>query len=255
MTPPTAPLADQFARRKADGPRIAALTAYDYPGAKLLDEQGIDLILVGDSVGMVVLGLPDTTRVTMDHMLHHCTAVARGVEKATLVCDLPAGSYPDPETAVANARRLRDAGAHAVKLEGALVAQVEAIVADGIPVMGHLGMLPQHVLEEGGYKIKGKTPEEAARLEREAAALESAGAFAIVLELVKPEIATRISQSLRVPTIGIGSGTECDGQILVTHDLVWLFPWFTPRFVRPAANLAPEFRRAVDDYIRRVRLV
>jgi 3-methyl-2-oxobutanoate hydroxymethyltransferase len=244
-----------FRDNKRRGEKITALTAYDYPTARLLDESGIDIILVGDSLGMVVLGYEDTTEVTLADMVHHTRAAARGVKRALLVGDLPIHSYDDAAQAVASARALRDAGAQAVKLEGGAshVAQIEAIINDGIPVMGHIGMLPQSVREEGGYKVKGRTPAEAEALLRDALAVEKAGAFSVVLEIVAPETARQITQALQIPTIGIGSGLACDGQILVTHDLIGLFPWFTPKFVSPEARVADEIRRAAHAFIRRTK--
>ena len=237
--------AARFREMKSAGKKIAVLTAYDYPLARLLEESGIDIILVGDSLGMVVLGFPDTTSVTMDHMVHHTAAVSRGAQNTFIVADLPIGSYATPEMALASSRRLMDAGATAVKLEGARCEEIRAIDTAGIPLMAHLGMLPQHVREEGGYRIKGRTDEEAAALIEQARAVEAAGAFAVVLELVQPEAATHISQAVKIPTIGIGSGHSCDGQVLVIHDLIGLFPWFRPRFARPEADVAPSIRAAV----------
>jgi 3-methyl-2-oxobutanoate hydroxymethyltransferase len=244
-----------FRDKKKRGEKITALTAYDYPTARLLDESGIDVILVGDSLGMVVLGYEDTTEVTLAEMVHHTRAAARGVKRALLVGDLPIHTYNDPAQAVDSARALVEAGAHAVKLEGGAshVAQIEAIIAAGIPVMGHIGMLPQSVREEGGYKVKGRTQEEADRLLRDAVAVEKAGTFAVVLEIVLPETARRITDALEIPTIGIGSGAQCDGQILVTHDLIGLFPWFTPKFVSPEARVADDIRRAAQAFIRRTK--
>ncbi len=244
-----------FRERKKQGDRITALTAYDYPTARLLDESGIDLILVGDSVGMVVLGYEDTTSVTLAEMVHHTRAAARGVKRALLVGDLPIHTYNDPAQAVASARALVEAGAQAVKLEGGAthVPQIEAIIADGIPVMGHIGMLPQSVREEGGYKVKGRTPAEADALLADARAVERAGVFSVVLEIVAKETALRITEALEIPTIGIGSGSHCDGQILVTHDLIGLFPWFTPKFVSPEARVAEDVRRAAQAFIRRTK--
>jgi 3-methyl-2-oxobutanoate hydroxymethyltransferase len=226
---------------------IAALTAYDYPMTRLLDEAGTPLILVGDSLGMVVLGYPDTTQVTMSDMEHHVRAAARARPLALLAADLPAGSIETEERAVANARRLAAAGAEAVKAEGGrLVAgQVAAIVAAGVPVIGHLGMLPQNVLLERGYRIKGRRPEERTGLLEDADALVRAGVFAIVLELVTPAVAKEITARVPVPTIGIGSGPDCDGQILVTHDLIGLYPWFTPKHVRPLLQTGEAIRGAV----------
>jgi len=232
---------------KTRGEKIAALTAYDYPMAKLLDEAGVPLLLVGDSVGMVVLGFPDTTHVTMADMLHHVRAAARARPQALIGADLPFKSYETVEAALDHARELVAAGAEFVKAEGGreILPQVAAIVADGIPFCGHLGMLPQHVLEEGGYHIKGKSDGEHQALLEDAKALAAAGAFAIVLELVTPPVAKEISERVTVPTIGIGSGPDCDGQILVTQDLTGSFPWFTPRFVKPMVNVAAEIRSAV----------
>ncbi|MCA1657900.1 MAG: 3-methyl-2-oxobutanoate hydroxymethyltransferase [Verrucomicrobiaceae bacterium] len=245
----------QFREKKARGERITALTAYDYPTARLLDESGIDIILVGDSLGMVVLGYEDTTEVTLDEMVHHTRAAARGVKRAVLTADLPIATYATAAQAVATARALMDAGAQSVKLEGGLshVRQIEAIVAEGIPVMGHIGMLPQSVREEGGYKVKGRTQVEAEALLRDAQAVEKAGVFTVVLEIVNPEAARQITNAVSIPTIGIGSGKHCDGQILVTHDLIGLFPWFTPKFVSPEAHVADEIRKAVQIFIRRTK--
>jgi 3-methyl-2-oxobutanoate hydroxymethyltransferase len=244
-----------FRDTKKRGEKITALTAYDYPTARLLDESGIDVILVGDSLGMVVLGYEDTTEVTLADMVHHTRAAARGVKRALLVGDLPIHSYDNAEQAVLSARALMEAGAQAVKLEGGAshVAQIEAIIAAGMPVMGHIGMLPQSVREEGGYKVKGRTQAEAEALLRDAHAVENAGAFAVVLEIVAPETASRITAELEIPTIGIGSGSHCDGQILVTHDLIGLFPWFTPKFVSPEARVADDIRRAAQAFIRRTK--
>jgi 3-methyl-2-oxobutanoate hydroxymethyltransferase len=242
--------ADTIRAMKARGEKIAALTAYDYPTAKLLDEAGIPFIHVGDTVGMVVLGYPDTTSVTMADMEHHMRAVARAQPRALLAADLPIGTYKMAEHAVANARRLVAAGAQAVKAEGgsAIIEQVRAIVAAGIPYCGHLGMLPQQVREEGGYKIKGRNEAEHQALIRDAQLLADAGAFALVLEIVTPAVAKEITQKISIPTIGIGSGPDCDGQILVTPDLIGAFPWFTPKFVKPKMNAAEQIRAAVREW-------
>jgi len=231
--------------------KIAALTTYDFAMTRMLDEAGVPLLLVGDSLGMVVLGYPDTTHVTMAEMEHHVRAAARAKPTALLVADLPFASYDTPEQAVANARRLMTAGAEAVKAEGgrSILPQVQAIIAAGIPFVGHLGMLPQHVLEEGGYHIKGRKDEEHAHLLADADALVAAGVFAIVLELVTPPVAAEISQRIAVPTIGIGSGPDCDGQILVTQDLFGTFPWFTPRFVQPKLACAGQMQGAVREWM------
>jgi 3-methyl-2-oxobutanoate hydroxymethyltransferase len=232
--------------------RFAALTSYDYPMTRMLDETGVPLLLVGDSLGMVVLGYPDTTHVTMEEMIHHTRACARAEPRALLVSDLPYHSYDTPEQAVANALKLIDSGAEAVKAEGGreILDQVRAIIAAGIPFLGHLGMLPQHVLEEGGYHIKGRKEEEHVRLLDDADVLSSAGAFAIVLELVAPPVAAEITSRVPIPTIGIGSGPACDGQILVTHDLVGMFPWFTPGFVKSKLQSASQMQSAVREWMR-----
>ncbi|HXC97723.1 MAG TPA: 3-methyl-2-oxobutanoate hydroxymethyltransferase [Verrucomicrobiae bacterium] len=235
---------------KKRGERVAALTAYDYPMAKLLDEAGIPFILVGDSLGMVVLGYPDTTHVTMADMEHHARAAARAKTNGLLGADLPYKSYETVADAVANAKRLIATGAEFVKLEGGreMLPQIRGILATGIPVCGHLGMLPQSVLKEGGYRIKGKKQEEHQKLIEDAKLLEDAGVFAIVLELVTPPVAAEISGTISVPTICIGSGGGCDGQILVSYDLVGLFPWFRPKFVKPLADCATEIKSAVTQW-------
>jgi 3-methyl-2-oxobutanoate hydroxymethyltransferase len=244
-----------FREMKRRGEKITALTASDYPTARLLDESGIDIILVGDSLGMVVLGFEDTTEVTLEMMRHHTAAAARGVKRALLVADMPIGTYRTPADALATARQLVEAGAQAVKLEGGTshAVQIKAITDAGIPLMAHIGMLPQSVREEGGYKVKGRTHEQAEALLRDARAVEAAGAFSVVLEIVAPETAKMISQAIQIPTIGIGSGKDCDGQILVTHDLIGLFPWFTPKFVAPEANVAEQIRNAARAFVARTR--
>ena len=231
----------------------AWLTAYDYPLGRLLDESGIDLILVGDSLGMVVLGYEDTVDVTMDELLHHLKAVRRGVKRAPVAADLPNHSYDTPEQALFNAKRLTEAGADAVKLEGALIDQINAITSHGIEVIGHLGMLPQHVREEGGYHKKGKSADEAKTILADAVALQEAGCCAVVLELVDASLSKTITERLDIPTIGIGSGAGCDGQILVTPDLLGLQPWFRPAFVNPKADLATPIQAAIKEYIREIR--
>src|ERR1044072_5348086 len=238
--------------RKMKGQKIPALTAYDYPMAKLLDEIGIPLILVGDSLGMVVLGYPDTTHVTLAEMEHHVRAAARAQPRALLAADLPYRSYETVESAVANANRLVAAGAEAVKAEGGreILDQVRAIIAAGIPFLGHLGMLPQHVRDEGGYHVKGKVEVERQKLLADAQALTDAGAFGLILELVAPAVAKEITQKIPIPTVGIGSGPDCDGQILVTTDLLGTFPWFTPKFVKPRMQAAGLMRAAVASRIK-----
>lgn len=239
---------------KRQGRKIPSLTAYDYPTAKLLDEAGVPLILVGDSLGMVVLGYPDTTSVTMADMEHHLRAAARTKPRALLAVDLPFRSYETPAEAVSNSKRLVAAGAQAIKAEGGrvILSQVRAIVAEGIPFLGHLGMLPQHVQAEGGYHVKGRSEVERHALLADASALVEAGAFAIVLELVTPPVAKEITAAIPIPTIGIGSGTDCDGQIRVIHDLIGLFPWFMPKFVRPRLHVGEDIRAAVSDWVRAV---
>ncbi len=246
---------DSLARLHAQGLPVAALTAYDYPTARLLDEAGVDLILVGDSLGMVVLGLPDTTGVTLDAMLHHTRACRRGVTRALLVADLPYHTYETPEQALTSAKDLLEAGADAVKLEGgtAIAAQIHALAQAGIPLVGHVGMLPQQIREEGAYKKKGRSPVEAQRLEADAQFLQSQGALAIVLEGLVPNVAAAITQALAIPTIGIGSGDACSGQILVIHDLLGAFPWFRPPFATPRADLAAAITQAAQEFIAAVR--
>jgi 3-methyl-2-oxobutanoate hydroxymethyltransferase len=241
---------DALRAMKARGERIAALTTYDYAMTRLLDECAVPLLLVGDSLGMVVLGYPDTTHVTMAEMEHHVGAAARARPRALLAADLPYRSYETPLDAIANARRLMAAGAEAVKAEGgrSILEQVHDIVRAGIPFIGHLGMLPQHVLEEGGYHIKGKRESEREALLEDAKALAAAGACAIVLELVTSPVAKQITQSIPIPTIGIGSGPDCDGQILVTHDLIGTFPWFTPKFVKKQLKSAEQMRAVVREW-------
>ena len=240
-----------FSKKK--GIHQAWLTAYDYPSARLLDETGIDLILVGDSLGMVVLGQKDTVEVTLGEMIHHLKAVRRGVSRAPVAVDLPSHTYDTPDQALESARRLVEAGADAVKLEGPLPEIVNHLASSEIEVIGHLGMLPQHVREEGGYHRKGKTDSEAMALMEAALSLQAAGCCALVLELVEATLSEQISKNLDIPTIGIGSGTGCDGQILVTTDLLGLQPWFRPSFVKPKAELATPFRAAVEAFIKETR--
>ena len=237
--------------RKGQGTPVAALTAYDYPLTKLLDQAGVPVILVGDSLGMVVLGYPDTTHVTMADMEHHLRAAARARPRALLVGDMPYRSYDTPEAAVANARRLVAAGAEAVKGEGGreILPQIRAILAAGIPFMGHLGMLPQHILEEGKYRMKGKDDAGRAKLLADAAALADAGVFAVVLELVSPPVAREITARSPFLTIGIGAGPDCDGQILVTTDLFGTSPDYIPKHVPLRPDLAGKMRAVVQEWI------
>ncbi len=248
-------LLESFKTKKKSGHRLASLTAYDYPMGRLLDGLGLDFILVGDSLGMVILGHADTTSVTMDDMQYHTAAVARGVSQTPLIADLPIHALDTPELAVENARQLLRAGAVAVKAEGGreVLPAIQSILSEGMPVMGHLGMLPQRVREEGGYRMKGKLPAQAEEIRLDALALDAAGVFAIVLELVSPPLAIQISKAISAPTIGIGSGPDCDGQILVTHDLLGLFPWFTPGFVKPKVQLADQIENAVSEFVAGIR--
>jgi 3-methyl-2-oxobutanoate hydroxymethyltransferase len=236
---------------------IAMLTAYDYPTALAEDRVGVDGILVGDSLGMVVLGYQNTLPVTMDEMLHHCRAVARGATYALLIGDMPFMSYQiSVQEAVHNAGRfLQEGGMEAVKLEGAgeRLAAVSAIVGAGIPVMGHLGLTPQSVNQLGGFRPQGKTAATARQLLEDATRLEQAGCFSLVLESVPARLAEFISRRLSIPTIGIGAGVGCDGQILVTHDILGLFDRFTPRFVKKYADLHGEMQRAFTDFINDVQ--
>jgi len=244
-------------RMKAQGEKITMLTAYDYPMARAVDEAGIDVILVGDSLGMVVLGYPTTLPVTMDDMVHHCKAVARGVSRALLVGDLPFMSYQvSREEALRNAGRLvKEGGAEAVKLEGGeeVLGAVEAMVAAGIPVMGHLGLTPQSYHQMGGYRVQARTAEEADRLLKNAGALERAGIFSLVLEGIPSEVARRVTEALTVPTIGIGAGPSCDGQVLVTHDMLGLQQELSPKFVKRYAQGRRLFLEAMRQFREEVR--
>lgn len=238
--------------KKDRGQPISMLTAYDYSGATLVDTAEIDMILVGDSLGMVVLGYESTVPVTMEEMLHHCRAVARGTQYAFTVGDLPFMSYQvDISEAVGNAGRLmKDGRMDSVKLEGGqeMVPTIAAIVRAGIPVMGHIGLTPQSQSKLGGYRVQGKTAVAAQKLLEDALALEAAGCFAIVLEAVPAVVATKISQSLHIPTIGIGAGAGCDGQVLVFHDMLGLNTKMLPRFVKTYANLREDMLAAFTAY-------
>jgi len=247
----------QIKEMKRKGERIPMLTAYDYPTAKLVEESGVPMILVGDSLGQVVLGYPSTVQVTMEDMLHHTKAVVRGTQRALIVGDMPFMSYqPDISTALRNAGRfLQEAGAQAVKLEGGVTAAetVSRIVEWGIPVMGHIGLTPQSVNQLGGYKVQGRTPEAAARLIRDAQALQEAGAFAIVLESVPTPLSRLITERLSIATIGIGAGLYCDGQVQVLHDMMGLFTDFVPKHAKRYAEMAQVFQEALAAYVREVR--
>jgi 3-methyl-2-oxobutanoate hydroxymethyltransferase len=242
-----------FHQKKERGESITMLTAYDYPTALAMDKAGVDSILVGDSLAMVVLGYENTLPVTMDEMLHHARAVARGAKSALLVGDMPFMSYQvSTEEAVRNAGRfLKESGMDAVKLEGGRerADAIHAIVGAGIPVMGHLGLTPQSVHQLGGFRAQGKTASAAKRLFEDAQILEEAGAFSIVLEAVPARLAEAISKKISIPTIGIGAGVGCDGQVLVTHDVLGLFERFAPKFVKQYANFHAAMNKAFTDYI------
>ena len=242
-----------YRQKKERGEVITMLTAYDYPTAMSMDKAGVDSILVGDSLAMVVLGYENTLPVTMDEMLHHCRAVARGAKTSLLVGDMPFMSYQvSIEEAVRNAGRfLQEGSMDAVKLEGGRerADAIRAITGAGIPVMGHIGLTPQSVNQLGGFRAQGKTALAAKRLIEDALILQEAGCFSIVLEAVPARLAEMISKKLSIPTIGIGAGNGCDGQVLVTHDLLGLFDRFTPKFVKQYANFHNEMQRAFADYI------
>lgn len=239
-------------QKKQAGQPITMLTAYDYPGAMLVDEASIDMILVGDSVAMTVLGYPDTVSITMDEMLHHCKAVARGARRAFLVGDMPFMSYQVERTeAIRNAGRfMKEASMDAVKLEGGreVIEIVRAIVDAGIPVMGHIGLTPQTISKLGGFKVQAKTADSARRLLDDALALEQAGVFSIVLEAVPAPVGEAVSKKLEIPTVGIGAGAGCDGQVLVFHDVLGLFDRFTPKFVKQYAELRRPMLAALQNF-------
>ncbi|MDH7602882.1 MAG: 3-methyl-2-oxobutanoate hydroxymethyltransferase [Armatimonadota bacterium] len=254
VKPVTAP---RLIEMKSKGEKISVLTAYDYAWGRLIDEAGIDVALVGDSLGMVVLGYDTTLQVTMADMLRHTAAVARGAKRAMVVADMPFLSYQvDDDDAVMNAGRLvAEAGAQAVKLEGGgpVAEIIERIVNVGIPVWGHVGMTPQSVHQLGGYKMQGKTEENAERIKKEALEIEQAGACAIVLELIPASLAKEITEMLTIPTIGIGAGPYCDGQVLVTHDMLGMYDKFVPSFVKQYANLWEATLKAFKAYNRDVK--
>ncbi len=237
--------------------KIVMLTAYDYSTAKLVDEAGVPLILVGDSLGMVILGYESTIPVTMDDMIHHTKAVVRGTKQSMVIGDMPFMTY---HTSVADALRnaarfIQEGGAQAIKLEGGVTVAdtVKRIVECGIPVMGHIGLTPQSVHQFGGHRVQGKTPEAAERLLKDAQALEQAGAFAVVMELVPAPLARLVTQKLNIPTIGIGAGPDCDGQVQVISDLLGLFSDFVPRHAKQYAKLAGSIKTALADYISEVK--
>ena len=246
-----------FRNAKQKNERLTMLTAYDYSTAKLIDASGIDSVLVGDSLGMVMLGYEDTLSVTMEDMIHHTKAVARGVKDALVVSDLPFMSYQTSVyDAVSNAGRLiKEGRAQAVKLEGGIEVcpQIKAIVEASIPVMAHLGLTPQSVNAFGGFKVQWKDEEAARSLIEQAKAVEAAGAFAVVLECIPAKLAELITNSISIPTIGIGAGNGCDGQVLVYQDMLGLYSDFTPKFVKRYAEIGPQMQTAIEDYITEVK--
>lgn len=244
-------------KMKELGEKITVLTAYDYAMSSILDECGIDIILVGDSLGMVVLGYDTTLPVTMEDMLHHTKAVSRAAPNSLIVADMPFLSYQvSPEQALANAGRfLQEAGAQAIKMEGGreTAETVRKITSAGIPVMAHIGLTPQSIHQIGGFKVQGKKEDAAHRIIEDAKILEEAGAFSIVLELLPEKLAEEISKSITIPTIGIGGGVHCDGQVLVINDMLGMYDKFTPKHVKKFANLNPEIKKAVQSYITEVK--
>lgn len=240
-----------FEKMKQAGEKISMLTAYDYPTAKLVEQAGVDTILVGDSLGMVVLGYDSTVPVTMEEMLHHTKAARRGAINTFVIADMPFMSYATLDLALMNAGRLiKEGGADAVKLEGGshIVHIVENLTRAGIPVVGHIGLTPQTAAQLGGFKVQGRDLESASQLVKDGQALEQAGAFLLVLEAIPKQVAGQISDGLKIPTIGIGAGMDCDGQVLVFHDLLGLFERFKPKFVKQFAQLGREAVRAINMY-------
>lgn len=243
--------------KKIKGEKITMLTAYDYATAIVLDESGVDIVLVGDSLGNVVLGYENTLPVTMEDMLHHTKAVARGVKRALVIADMPFLSYQiSTEEALRNAGKfLKEAGAQGVKLEGGreIADLIRKITTIGIPVMAHLGLTPQSIHQLGGYKIQGKDDATAKKLIEDAKIIEEAGAFSVVLECVPAALAGKISQAITIPTIGIGAGVDCDGQVLVINDMLGMFERFTPKFVKKYGNLNAQMKEGVKKYIDEVK--
>ena len=241
-----------FLNKKRDGKKITMLTAYDYPFAQIVDEAGIDVILVGDSLGMVVQGLENTLPVTMDEMIYHTKMVSRAVKNAMVIGDMPFMSYQTGiEDAVKNAGRfLKEAGASAVKMEGGaeVANHIKAMTKSDIPVMAHIGLTPQSIHRMGGYKVQGKTEEAAKKLIEEARIVEDAGAFSLILEAIPMDLSRKITDELSIPTIGIGGGPHCDGQVLVLHDVIGLFERFVPKFIKKYANLKEDALNAVRKY-------
>lgn len=256
MNEPVKWTAPRIKALKGKGGKVVSLTAYDFSTARLMDETGIHLILVGDSLGMTVLGYENTLPVTMEEMLHHTRAVARGTKYALVVADMPFLSYQvSVEQALLNAGRfIKEGGADAVKIEGGAhrVAAIRALVVNGIPVLGHIGLLPQSIHAVGGYRIQGKTAEDADRLIADAKAIEEAGVFAMVLESIPAALAPKITAAVTVPTIGIGAGPGCDGQVLVVHDILGMYSGLKPKFVKRYAELGDAMKKAFEAYKREV---
>lgn len=242
--------------KKSEGKKITMLTAYDYPFARIVDEAGVDVILVGDSLAMVVQGLENTLPITMDEMIYHTKMVSRSAQRAMVIGDMPFMSYQvSVSEAVSNAGRfLKEAGAQAIKIEGGseVLEHIRAMTRSEIPVLAHIGLTPQAIHRMGGYKVQGRTEEAQKRLMEDALAVQEAGAFALILEAIPMDLAKKITKGLTIPTIGIGAGPHCDGQVLVIHDLLGLFERFVPKFVKRYANLKDEALRAVRDYIQEV---
>lgn len=238
-------------RQKKGRRKIVVLTAYDYPIAKILDDGPIDMILVGDSLGMVFQGQNNTKQVTMENMIYHTKAVARGARHIPIIADMPVGSYRTPERAEENARRFLEAGAHGVKVEGNKSETIRRLAESGIPMMGHVGLLPQTARV---YKVQGKDPEEAERLLQDALEIDRSGVFAMVLECMPEKLAKRITENVDVPTIGIGAGKFCDGQVLVINDMLGLGDGFTPKFLKKYANLNKTIKEALEEFSHEVRI-
>lgn len=245
-----------FEKMKQAGEKISMLTAYDYPSAQSVEEAGVDMILVGDSLGMVVLGYDSTVPVTMEEMLHHTKAVCRGAKQTFVVADMPFMSYATLDLAIMNAGRLiKEGGADAVKLEGGctIVPIVQALTRAGIPVVGHIGLTPQTANQLGGFKVQGRDLDSAKQLVEDGQALEQAGAFSLVLEAIPKQVAGQISTGLKIPTIGIGAGPDCDGQVLVYHDILGLFKRFKPKFVKQYAQLGQDSVQAIQVFHKEVK--
>jgi 3-methyl-2-oxobutanoate hydroxymethyltransferase len=239
----------EFRNRKGKE-KIIMLTAYDYQIAKILDEEVIDMILVGDSLGMVIQGYADTKSVTMEDMLYHTRAVARGVKKTPIIVDMPLNSDSTIEDALRNAKSFLDAGAHGVKIEGNKTKVIKALISDGIPVMGHIGLLPQTALS---YRVRGKAPKDAQKILQDAVQLDKLGVFTMVLESIPEGLAKQITKAVGAPTIGIGAGKHCDGQVLVINDMLGLDLTFSPKYVKRYANLNQIIKKAVEDFRQEVR--